>query len=421
MNGRLLALLACSWASYGCEPTVLDFYPPTGVAGAAHAPPQAPEVAELIVEGRLDLGATNTGERKCADGGDVVSYPVAALTADHADLARAPSTGCLEVGDELLLIKLQGEADSTTNVGQHELLRVDSMNNRQIAFVSSKIRHYGTSPNQDDHIERGVVLLQRVPSYSRLEVRAGAVLTTSPWNGRSGGVLTVRVLGDTLLDGTIDLGAAGFRGAPAPEAALAHGLQGESLAGLGQALQIAATGGGGGGLGDQTRQGCVQDGNAGGGGGHREAGAAARVLDLCDGVGAGQGGVAYAKAGLLFLGSGGGSGGVDNVRADNPPGGAGGNGGGIVWLLSQSLTGSGAILANGSAGVGDELGLECSGGSTTSCYDHSGPGGGGAGGSIRVNAAVVRGVELTVNGGRGGNGNDMSSGDGGSGAPGVIE
>src|SRR5690606_24635150 len=160
----------------------------------------------------------------------------------------------------------------------------------------------------------------------------------------------------------------------------------------------------------------VQDGNSGGGGGHREAGADATVKDICAAVGRGRGGAAYAVAGRLFLGAGGGSGGVDNIREDNPPGAPGGPGGGIVWILAQSLRGRGSIESRGLDGLGDAPGVECEvGQSTTSCYDHSGTGGGGAGGSIRLSVEHFQDVLLDVSGGRGGNGYDSAGGDGGDG------
>ncbi len=146
------------------------------------------------------------------------------------------------------------------------------------------------------------------------------------------------------------------------------------------------------------------------------------MTDLCGGEGAGAGGGAIAGAGRLFLGPGGGSGGVDNVRVDNPPGGTGGAGGGIIWLLAQSVTGAGSVRAEGGVGEGDPPDVEClTGGGVTDCYDHSGPGGGGAGGSIRITAPEISGVRLAVGGGRGGNGNDNSVGNGGDGSPGIVD
>jgi hypothetical protein len=143
--------------------------------------------------------------------------------------------------------------------------------------------------------------------------------------------------------------------------------------------------------------------------------------DVCAGEGRGRGGLAYASSGRMYLGSGGGSGGVDNVRVDNPPGAPGGSGGGMIWLLAQSVSGTGRIQSDGEPGRGDPEDVEClAGGSTTQCYDHSGPGGGGAGGAIRVTASHLSGLTFSVAGGSGGNGYDSAGGNGGDGSPGVV-
>lgn len=411
----------------GCERVVLDFDDGASADGVGVSdsidppPPEAPEAPELVVDERFDTSRDEARSRDCDDGGDGVAYRVASLRAGRARLTTTPSARCLSVGDELLLIKLQGSPSSIENVGEFELLRVAALEADEVEFVSTPVRHYGEAPGADDGVEAGVVVLQRVPNYSRLEVRPNAVLTSSAWDGNAGGVLALRVLGDVVVDGLVTMSAKGFRGGVTRDEVLAHGVSGESIGGLGREDTAANHGGGGGGLGDRTRSGCVQDGNAGGGGAHRTNGRDASVTDLCEGEGRGRGGVGYAASGRIFFGSGGGSGGVDNVRVDNPPGGAGGAGGGIVWILGQSLTGSGRIEVDGAPGVGDEEGVECQGFSSVDCYDHSGPGGAGAGGTLRLSVPQIAGVTLSVAGGTGGNGFDFSTGNGGEGAPGVRE
>ncbi len=390
--GALWALLS------GCDPVVLDFSATedVGAPGGAGAPPDVPEPPRahvLTVDGTFNITRDNSSERSCSDGGDGVFYRVRGVGAESARLHSSPGAGCLGPGDEVLLIHLQGTRDQIDSVGQHELLRVLSVADERVTFVSPVVRDYGGVDAET--LDGATVILQRVPTYSRLLVREGAQLTADAWStGEGGGVLAVRVLGDAVVDGTVTMSARGFHGGPSVDEELGHGIQGESIAGLGAGETGPNFGGGGGGLGDQTTSGCVQDGNAGGGGGHVEPGQDAVVTDLCGGEGAGAGGGAIAGAGRLFLGPGGGSGGVDNVRVDNPPGGTGGAGGGIIWLLAQSVT---------------------------DCYDHSGPGGGGAGGSIRITAPEISGVRLAVGGGRGGNGNDNSVGNGGDGSPGIVD
>jgi uncharacterized repeat protein (TIGR01451 family) len=106
----------------------------------------------------------------------------------------------------------------------------------------------------------------------------------------------------------------------------------------------------------------------------------------------------------LFLGGGGGSG-----DANNSAGTAGGNGGGMVYLIANSVTGSGSIQANGT-----------NGGNTTGGHNDA-PGGGGGGGTIVVQASG--GLTINANGGNGGNqlitGNE-AEGPGGGGGGGYI-
>jgi hypothetical protein len=77
------------------------------------------------------------------------------------------------------------------------------------------------------------------------------------------------------------------------------------------------------------------------------------------------------------------------------------------------------ISADGAAGVGDPAGFECDG-STPFCYDHSGPGGGGAGGTVKLAARELTTGAVTATGGRGGNGNDRVAGNGGDGGDGLV-
>jgi len=407
-GGGVLALGAALLGGIGCDPATVRL----GGAGPSVDAPR------LDVQGAVDLSEYLSDARSCADGGDLVAYRVAGAAEDAVTLASAPSPGCLSPGDEVLLIVMQASPSAASRVGEHELLRVRGVDDGQVRFVAAP----ALDVSELVHDGGARIVLQRVPGYERLTVAAGGRLTASAWNGETGGVLAVRVSGDVAIEGTVDVTGLGFRGGAERPEAFSGGVQGESIAGPGSENQSANFGGGGGGRGDETLDGCVQDGNAGGGGGHAEPGQPARVMDLCDGAGAGSAGEAVAGVGRFVLGSGGGSGGVDNVRVDNPPGGAGGNGGGIVWILGQSITGSGSVVAEGAAGAGDEPGVECeAGASTSSCFDHSGAGGGGAGGTVVLSAPLIDLGSISVGGGRGGNGFDSAGGDGGDGAAGVIE
>lgn len=112
-------------------------------------------------------------------------------------------------------------------------------------------------------------------------------------------------------------------------------------------------------------------------------------------------------ASRLFLGGGGGAG-----EANNNTGGDGGDGGGIVFLIADTLSGSGSIRSNGEAGA-DSLSPGVDAGS-----------GGGAGGTIILYNSNLTTVPIEANGGRGGNQDIVSAneaaGPGGGGGGGFI-
>lgn len=140
----------------------------------------------------------------------------------------------------------------------------------------------------------------------------------------------------------------------------------------------------------------------------------------------------------ITLGSGGGSGG-SHLLTTNPPGGRGGHGGGSVHIVSRGghITITGVLVSEGGHGEGEKNMTMCQrdacptgcvrpcsqtfSDSNDSCWDQSGPGGGGAGGSIYLQAALVNITgRLSVAGGHGGVGLSWASGCGGSGGDGRI-
>ena len=341
----------------------------------------------------VDLNTTNLASgRSCADGGDAVSYPVIDLTATTATLATAPQSGCLSANDEVLLINVQGSPGVAVNVGNYETLHVSSVVDTTVTFTAAKTQYYGDHADDDSNLgtstDKQRVRLVRVPNYATLTVNEGATLTASGWasdenDASKGGVLFMRVCEAATIAGSISLDGKGYRGGVRPEPlSFRDGYPGESYAGTSVEPHTAILGGAGGGYGDSA-PGCAGYGFAGGGGGYGTEGStgtstASGTSDVCTGPGgATYGDVALAK---LFFGSGGGSGGNDNVLTDNPRGGLGGTGGGILVLKAGTLVVTGSISAGGTAGQGDAT--PCYGTSTSACWDYSGPGGGGSGGSI---------------------------------------
>jgi hypothetical protein len=351
----------------------------------------------------------------------MVAYSVTGITNTSATLANAPSTGCLDPGDSVLLVHLQGSGAATTNIGQHELLNVASVSDSTVTFAAAKTRFYGAGTSDDTNVGIDLgqqrVALVRVPQYGDVTVPAGTSLTARPWNGLLGGVLTFHAVGTVTIEGRLHMDGAGYRGAGRTVVVSTSGAQGESYRGTGAAAtQVANAGGGGGGRGDDA--GRAPYGNSGGGGGHFTGGAPGGDV-TCSGAG----GTTYGDPSLVrfTMGSGGGAGGTDDFLDDNPPGGYGGAGGGaiLVWANSVTIATGGSLSAVGAAGEGD-VG-PCSTISTINCWDFSGPGGGGAGGTVKLVTPTLTGGSPAIQGGVGGFSYPGQTGDGGNGGNGQFQ
>jgi hypothetical protein len=392
----------------------------TGCAGSF-----CPAAPTTTVSTAVNLSTTNLGARTCSQGGEMVRYSVTAIDANTATVSLAPAAGCLSAGDEVLVINLQGTAAANSNVGNNELRRVASVAGSTVTFTTAKTKFYGDTAGADTNL--GVartnqrVVLQRVPTFGTLVVAPGGNLTADLWNGVSGGVFALRATSRIQVSGIIEMRGKGFAGGAATTVVNSTGQQGESIGGLGISDDHNSLGGGGAGRGDATLCPLTTNGVAGGGGGHATWGGKGGTY--CGGAGGGP--VGTSSLSRILLGSGGASGGTDGTLTDNPPGGAGGKGGGIVMLLTPSLEASGgqAVMdVSGTGGQGDAPGTNClASTSTTSCWDFSGPGGGGAGGSFFTNAvSFPRRETVRFEGGAGGDGNTGFAGIGGRGSYGRV-
>ncbi|XP_063423309.1 uncharacterized protein LOC134707479 isoform X1 [Mytilus trossulus] len=268
-------------------------------------------------------------------------------------------------------------------------------------------------------------------NISTFTIPRGSSVIVIPYNGTTGGKLEI-VAESIQIDGVLNGIGAGYRGGPVPLAGQS-GQQGQSYSGLGQRKVSDNRGGGGGGVGGNFR--ADHAGEPGAGGGYGTVGKSP-VKIRGDRAGFGQPGKMYGDGSLkqMFLGSGGGSGGSAKDGTKNPSGGRGGNGGGSISLKSlRSVVVTGLITVSGEDGQGDNIptGGQCSGcpgacsvknlfgchgDNRTACWDMSGPGGGGSGGSIYLAGKVVNVGQklLWTMGGRGGFGTLQGcGGDGG--------
>lgn len=180
-----------------------------------------------------------------------------------------------------------------------------------------------------------------------------------------------------------------------------------ATAGSGSSNQGGAGGGGSGyaGAGGGGGYGSAGNGGAGisnGSNGGTETSGDGGLDSSTDSAGGGGGGGTYGEADLdtLMFGSSGGSGGAYTGET----GGSGGDSGGIVYISANTVTVSGGIRSNGSAG-------------TAGSGTYRGGGGGGSGGSIKIEgSSLTLGSSLvTATGGNGGAGATYTGGTGGTG------
>jgi hypothetical protein len=437
-----------------------DTDPGTGADGA------------ITVSNDTSINTTSLASgRFCSDGGDAVNYSVTALTSTTATLESAPSTGCLSVGDEVLLINLRGTISAFGNVGNYETLRISSIANSVVTFTTSKTKYYGNDLTDDTNIGLSdgtqTVMLQRVPNFTDVTVTtSGTDFYPDEWvsptgavnNGAGeGGVVFFRATGTVSVAAstTINANSKGYIGADAAGAALNNGGDGgEAYCGEGgaQGVDSADENGGNGasGGGGAYNTGNGGNGSCGGGGGASAANTAG--LGSASAGGSGGGGSGYNAAGggggYGTAGAGGGGGGTGdgvsggtNQSGDGGTGITAGNGGGgggtygdaeLADLFFGSSGGQGGDnTTNGVAGNGGDGGgivyiaantvtvsggIQSNGLNGVSGSGTSGGGGGGAGGSIKVvGNNLTLGSSLLVASGGTGSAVANTGGNGGSG------
>ena len=359
---------------------------------------------DITVSSNTEINATNLiSGRSCADGGDAVNYNITAFNAagTEATLSSTPSTGCLSVGDEVLIINLQGTSSSYTNTGNWETLYVQDVSSSTVTFSQPKTKYYGANATDDTGLGTSTstqrVMLQRVPHYNDVTVNSSVGFYATAWNGTKGGVIFFRANGAVTINGSISSGWRGYRGGTGGPGGQ-YGYQGESLYYSNAQTLTAVVSGGGAGQNGNT---STYEGGGGGGGSYGTAGS--NGIRYSGGGYGGYGATTLpgsADLTKLFMGGGGGGGGGDRPGF-SAVGGAGGDGGGITIIAADTITigGSGAIKANGEPG-------------SARSASYAGGGGGGAGGSVLIQGKTLSlGSSLVqATAGTGGTGTNGSNG-----------
>lgn len=100
-----------------------------------------------------------------------------------------------------------GGVVSYENCGLYEFQEVSAVPNATTIALDCSLKN--------SYSDTGLVEVIRVPRYSTLTINAAGVITAQPWNGAlgEGGIVVLEVLGNTVINGKIDVSGLGFRGA----------------------------------------------------------------------------------------------------------------------------------------------------------------------------------------------------------------
>ncbi|MBM75838.1 MAG: hypothetical protein CMK59_10595 [Proteobacteria bacterium] len=317
-----------------------------------------------------DFGLGNEGSVDLNSGSSIVinSYTPLTSNADSGEQNIALGDSDLfAVGDEILIIQMQGPATA----GTYEFNHVQNSENDTLTLLK---------PLTESYVASDGVQIVRVPNYEDLTITGGTTVTALEWDGSTGGIVAFRVAGIADISGSVNVNEQGYRGGQ-QNSYTSHwnGYTGESLVASFQNGGNSNSYGGGG----SSYCAC---GEAAGAGGYATTGGNVSG-GSCSGQAHGEAGGTYGIADLsdLFYGSGGGGGCADD-GCEAP---AGKDGGGIVFIAAAELTLSGSIQANG----GD---APPNGGN---CDDTIG--GAGAGGSIFImtQTATINTNSISAQGG----------------------
>lgn len=329
-------------------------------------------------------------------GGIVNTYT--AVTNMTTNSVTVSSAAGFSVGDRVLLIQMKGATINQSNTasfgqvvalgsaGNFEFTNIASISGNTITFISNLCKPFAVS---------GKVQLIRVPVYNQATINA--VVTSSPWNGNTGGVVAIEATTSLTFNNIIDVSGKGFVGGAVTSGWFMcndpnFASPGTNAGKKGEGISIApanldgnraplANGGGGSNSGNPGAGGG-SNGGAGGRGGNQFSGSC--PVNTAFGMGGYP--LSYTTY-RAYLGGGGGGGYKDNGLNAT----VGSNGGGIVFIITPTIIGNNQqIIASGANVLGNT--------------DSEGAGAGGAGGCVYLLAQnISSNLTIDVKGGNGGN------------------
>jgi len=359
----------------------------------------------------------NTGFAQVSIGNIVNTYtPVIALDQTSCqNKVTVEDASTLNPGDTVLIIQMKGAIiDSTNTANFGTITEYRNAGNYEFNYVNSKtgnvVELKGNLTRLYD-VPNGKVQMIRVPYYENATITS--TLTALPWDGDKGGVLVLHAKDTITLNADINLSGKGFRGGsgahgnpplfycyenqyyypPNPDLASEKG-EGIALVSSGKSYGKGKNANGGGsGNSHNSGGGGGSNGANGGSGGFQYEGPDCNETVPFDNRGIPGNGLTYNNTqNKIFLGGAGGAGQANNPELFFPNG---GNGGGIAIIMADIIKGTNKnILSKGDSG------RACMGYGVSGC--HEGMGGGGAGGTVLLDAhEVIGNLTFNVSGGKG--------------------
>ncbi|MBI4099973.1 DUF2341 domain-containing protein, partial [Candidatus Microgenomates bacterium] len=188
------------------------------------------------VSGTVNLNSTSIAGRLT---GDAFNPAVTALTPAGSTTITATSSSGLVVGDEILVINLQGTSSDNSNVGKYETARVTAINGATLTLNHGLVNTYDGTTQK--------IMVQRVPNYAGVTVCTGndspagvgctaaGTLQPASWSNANGtgGVLFFRATGtvNVATSGTVSANSFGYVGGSGGAAGANGGNNGESYDG----------------------------------------------------------------------------------------------------------------------------------------------------------------------------------------------
>ncbi len=300
-------------------------------------------------------------------------------------------------GNKVLIIQMKGAGIDQANTPAYgDVLAYNNAGNYEYATITGVSGNNITiqSPLCKQYSIPDLVQLITVPEYITPTITS--TLMAQDWNGVTGGVLVFEASDTVIMNADINVSGNGFRGGITysgsfgcsnPNYYLSTGVGGEKGESISKYINMQECGRGklanGGGGGNPGNSGGGGGGNSGAGGigGNEYSGCGATGVQ-----GIGGSSVSY-SGGKIFLGGGGGGGFGDNAQSITP----GTDGGGIVIITANTI-------------IGNNFFIRSNGLHQTLVANDESAGGGGSGGSVFLSTAnFPTTLNITTNGGDGGN------------------